>query len=210
MESDASMLPAALFADACAALTELCGDTLAWKWMEAPPAALASARRTGWLVLKQRLQLPCGVSQQELATRGADSDDPGALAASASNSSHGYSLCVCHNSVFSVPQLLFRGCTAEGAPLSWQATLGDLQCLSAGSLQADSVTPWLHPITGEEWMTLHPCNTRSFLGLMLADVPGPGDKSSALMRYMRAWWSVAGPAVGAPPLPLDAAHACDA
>ena len=209
MEGDASLLPAASFAEACAALTQLCGETLAWHWTDAPASG---ARRTGWLVLKERLQLPCGVSsQQELATRGADEDDPGALAVPAATSSHWYSLCVCHNSVYSVPQLLFRGCTAEGAPLSWQATLDDLQRFSAGSLQADTVSPWLHPVTGEEWMTLHPCNTQAFLGLMLADAPADQSRGdhSWLLRYMRAWWSVAGAAAGAPPLPQDA-HACDA
>lgn len=209
MEGDASLLPAASFAEACATLTQLCGATLAWQWTDAPASG---AWRTGWLVLKQRLQLPCEVApQQELAARGAHADDPGALAVSAASSSHLYSLCVCYNSVYSVPQLLFRGCTAEGAPLSWQATLADLQRFSAGSLPSDSVSPWAHPVTGEEWMTLHPCNTRAFLGLMLADAPGDQSRGAAwLLRYMRAWWSVAGAAVGAPPLPLDAMHACDA
>lgn len=156
MENDASRLPAASFVDACAALKQLCGDSVDWQWTDAPTAGPHQARRTGWLVLKQRLQLPCGaLPEQGLETREADAaaaaDDPGALSVSgaSSPSHHWYSLCVVHNSVYCVPQLLFRGCTAEGSPLSWPAVLSDLARNSANQLLADSVSPWIHPVTGE-------------------------------------------------------------
>jgi hypothetical protein len=55
----------------------------------------------------------------------------------------------------------------------------------------------------QPWLALHPCATGDVLALML----GAGDdahasaaaasRDVALGRYMRAWWSLAGGAVGA-------------
>jgi Autophagocytosis associated protein, active-site domain len=54
-----------------------------------------------------------------------------------------------------------------------------------------------HPT--QEWLSLHPCNTRAFMGLLLAadGDASSNDRAAALRKYMRAWWSVAGAAVGA-------------
>ena len=143
-----------------------------------------------------------------------EEEDPAALRVSAPLA-HRYSLHVVYNACYAVPQLLLRGAQPGGAPLPWSLVLADLAPFSAPAAAAARddgaaamgarstfLTPWEHPMRPrEEWLALHPCGTRDALAALLAPdhtpvrAPAP---QAALRRYMRAWWSLVGGAVGAP------------
>jgi hypothetical protein len=231
MSTDVSRLRAADFSDACAALVELCSHSSAaplhWRWHEP-----RTPRGSGYLrlVTPLRIDAPPGQGGGPALAVVPDADDPGALAGMPPDAAHSYMLEVVHNSAYECPQILLRGSTRDGTPLSLQATQADLARFSLEATQAPSqltfVSPWVHPVTGEvrkssslkpgpspnpkgsaadrasraqEWLSLHPCNTRAFMGLLLAadGDASSNDRAAALRTYMRAWWSVAGAAVGA-------------
>lgn len=73
------------------------------------------------------------------------------------------SLSVCYSVAYSVPVLYFRACDLSGSPISVELILSAEAMKTDEGLRWGLVSPIEHPITGQPYFYLHPCQTANLL-----------------------------------------------
>jgi hypothetical protein len=128
---------------------------------------------------------------------------------------------VLHHASYGTPVLLLRLERADGAALPHEACLAALPALAgaaadaaaadaAGAPPLPALSQEHHPLDGLPWLQLHPCNTPAVMALLMqreGDEPDGGGGESLVageraLPYLAAWFSLAAPLVGLPPLRL--------
>jgi len=116
---------------------------------------------------------------------------------SCSDNVHVYDFHVVYSYSYKVPVLYFQGHRSDGQLL----TLDEIkQHLPSNSLKVLSESKWTfitreeHPHLSRPWFTLHPCATSDWMKLLLEESKVAIEEQS--LRYLSAWLSVVGQAVG--------------
>lgn len=173
MEHPSCALSPDAFTAVCESLCgALCASGLAWRWVAAP---LQPPRRVslpcGWLESTVPHCLPLVThahhldpEHRQLPSSGdaQSANDPLALPHSGAGApSHAYMFTIVLHSVYRVPTLLLRGCTADGEMLSAADVLADLASTPGGALAVGETShaalgpagallgPYDHPGTNE-------------------------------------------------------------
>lgn len=73
------------------------------------------------------------------------------------------SLSVCYSLAYSVPVLYFRACDLSGSPIALEQVLSAEAIETNGELRWGLVSPMEHPITGQPYYYLHPCQSAVLL-----------------------------------------------
>ncbi|XP_025824682.1 ubiquitin-like-conjugating enzyme ATG10 isoform X2 [Panicum hallii] len=117
---------------------------------------------------------------------------------SCSDNVHVYDFHVVYSYSYKVPVLYFQGHRSDGQLL----TLDEIkQHLPSNSLKVLGESKWTfitreeHPHLSRPWFTLHPCATSDWMKLLLEQSKVAIEEQS-LLRYLSAWLSVVGQAVG--------------
>ncbi|OEL17006.1 Ubiquitin-like-conjugating enzyme ATG10 [Dichanthelium oligosanthes] len=144
----------------------------------------------------------CVVSLPEQIDENNDSDGADVVAndtwvQSSSGNVHVYDFHIVYSYSYKVPVLYFQGHRSDGQLL----TLDEIkQGLPSNSLKVLSESKWTfitqeeHPHLSRPWFTLHPCATGDWMKLLLEESKAAYEEQS--LRYLPAWLSVVGQAVG--------------
>ncbi|CAL5031239.1 unnamed protein product [Urochloa decumbens] len=132
-----------------------------------------------------------------LALEGVYRDCGGSQVQSSSGNIHVYDFHVVYSHSYKAPVLYFQGHRSDGQLL----TLDEIkQDLPSDSLKVLSESKWTfitreeHPQLSRPWFTLHPCATSDWMKLLLEESKVAYEEQ--LLRYLPAWLSVVGQAVG--------------
>ncbi|KAF8704247.1 hypothetical protein HU200_031745 [Digitaria exilis] len=154
----------------------------------------------GYLAL-EGVYRDCGGSQEQIQENG-NSDGADIVACdtwvqSSSYNVHVYDFHVVYSYSYKVPMLYFQAYRSDGQLL----TLDEIkQDLPSDSLKVLSESKWTfitreeHPYLCRPWFTLHPCATSDWMKLLLEEGKVAYEEQS--LRYLPAWLSVVGQAVG--------------
>ncbi|XP_054033768.1 ubiquitin-like-conjugating enzyme ATG10 [Dryobates pubescens] len=106
-----------------------------------------------------------------------------------------YEYHVLYSSSYQVPVLYFRACCLDGRPLTldeiWKSVHA---CYQARLLERpwDTITQQEHPLLGQPFFVLHPCQTNEFMSSILTS----SQKDNRHTNYIVLWLSTVGPVVG--------------
>jgi len=73
------------------------------------------------------------------------------------------SLSVCYSPAYTLPVLYFRACDLSGSPLALEQVLSAAAIETDGELRWGLASPLEHPVTGEPYYCLHPCQSAVLL-----------------------------------------------
>eukprot|EP00730_Choanoeca_flexa_P018629 TRINITY_DN9068_c0_g1_i3.p1 TRINITY_DN9068_c0_g1~~TRINITY_DN9068_c0_g1_i3.p1 ORF type:complete len:208 (+),score=32.14 TRINITY_DN9068_c0_g1_i3:395-1018(+) len=107
---------------------------------------------------------------------------------------------VLYSTVYSVPELYFQATSSEGSVLNQAQLIEQLELSNQAELRS-SITFKEHPVLGQLWFHLHPCNTATVLAELRARRPHE-DKATDV-AYLTSWSSVMGRLVGMPLLEVE-------
>jgi len=168
-----------------------------WTWKPCskmgPPSEVE-----GYLAL-EGVYRGCGGSQidENDNSDGADAVACDTWVQSSSDNVHVYDFHVVYSYSYKVPVLYFQGHRSDGQLL----TLDEIKHnLPSNSLKVLSESKWTfitreeHPHLSRPWFTLHPCATSDWMKLLLEESKVAIEEQS--LRYLSAWLSVVGQAVG--------------
>ncbi|XP_061874319.1 ubiquitin-like-conjugating enzyme ATG10 [Colius striatus] len=106
-----------------------------------------------------------------------------------------YEYHVIYSSSYQVPVLYFKACFLDGRPLTldeiWKSVHA---CYQVRLLQGpwDTITQQEHPLLGQPFFVLHPCQTNQFMSSILSS----SQKHNRHTNYIILWLSIVGPVVG--------------
>ncbi|GMH43241.1 hypothetical protein BSKO_11163 [Bryopsis sp. KO-2023] len=207
------------FEEGARALAECCSrldGSPSWEW-------LASSRKesledSGCLAVKHVIYLDKNLELPQEKEEECDQqeDEAGMKALPSGIDSHFYDFHVIYSHSYRVPVLWFRGQTPDGTPLGFTQILQDFPQLRSAveRMSGDSaaVSANEHPLLHTPWYFVHPCQTPSFMSLLLkeqrhpADSEGKGGGERKGLNFLVSWFSVVLPAFGLQPPNIDNAH----
>ncbi|XP_039775059.1 ubiquitin-like-conjugating enzyme ATG10 isoform X2 [Panicum virgatum] len=168
-----------------------------WTWKPCSKMG-APSEVEGYLAL-EGVYRGCGGSQidENDNSDGADAVACDTWVQSSSDNVHVYDFHVVYSYSYKVPVLYFQGHRSDGQLL----TLDEIKHnLPSNSLKVLSESKWTfitreeHPHLSRPWFTLHPCATSDWMKLLLEESKVAIEEQS--LRYLSAWLSVVGQAVG--------------
>nr|XP_034601921.1 ubiquitin-like-conjugating enzyme ATG10 [Setaria viridis]TKW05216.1 hypothetical protein SEVIR_7G161300v2 [Setaria viridis]TKW05217.1 hypothetical protein SEVIR_7G161300v2 [Setaria viridis] len=167
-----------------------------WTWKPCSNLGVPS-QVEGYLAL-EGVYRDCGGSQieEEDSSDGADVGYD-TWVQSSSDNIHVYDFHVVYSHSYKVPVLYFQGHRSDGQLLTTDEIKQDLP---SNSLKVLSESKWTfitreeHPHLSRPWFTLHPCATGDWMKLLLEESKVAYEEQSP--RYLSAWLSVVGQAVG--------------